>query len=159
MAEGRYLHFAAGRRRLALPMVEVREVAEIRSLVPVPGAPKVVGGLAEIRGRIVTILDPSADDPASDLPAGAPPSSLFVAIFSEPLDHLGVLVYGLPETARATEGPPHADAPGNARTESWLLPGGDIHLTGGHRAALLDPRRLAEHASECVRKQFLVGPE
>src|SRR5258705_13460245 len=36
---------------------DVREVARLRGVRPVPRAPEVIAGLAEVHGRIVTLID------------------------------------------------------------------------------------------------------
>ena len=156
METGRILHFAAGLQRLALPLSEVREIAEVRSLVSVHGAPAIVGGLAEIRGRVVTVLDPATGGAAPEAGPAQPSAPLFAVIFREPFDHLGVLVRGVPETADALEVTDPAESGGRPGAGSWIAEGREILLSGGRRASLLEPRRLADHASRCVRAQFMV---
>jgi chemotaxis signal transduction protein len=51
------LEVVAGGRTLALPLEDVRGVARAVPLVPIPGAPAAVAGLANIRGTLVTVLD------------------------------------------------------------------------------------------------------
>ncbi len=49
--------FALGEERLALPMSAVREIVRPLPLVPVPRAPGFVLGLANLRGRVLPVLD------------------------------------------------------------------------------------------------------
>lgn len=158
MEGGRILHFSAGSRHLALPLSGVKEVAEVHYLVSVPGAPAIVGGLTEIRGRVVTVLDPATGDGAPGTAPGAAQTPLFAVIFTEPFDHLGVLVRGVPETASAMEGAEPTVPSAGPEVSEWLSGSREIVLTGGCRATLLEPERLADHASRCVRAQFLVAP-
>jgi len=49
--------FALGEERLALPMSAVREIVRPLPLVPVPRAPELLLGLANLRGRVLPVLD------------------------------------------------------------------------------------------------------
>ena len=87
---GRVVHFAIGPRRFAFPMSEVAEVAEIQLVEPVPLAPREIAGVAEVRGRIVTLVDLGG---VFGLTSGAGERRLGI-LFAEPLAHLGVLLEG-----------------------------------------------------------------
>jgi chemotaxis signal transduction protein len=58
-------------RRAALRTGEVREVLALRSLTPVPLAPPMLAGLAQVRGQVVPVLDlaepPRAPKPSDSL--------------------------------------------------------------------------------------------
>ena len=49
--------FALGEERLALPMSAVREIVRPLPLAPVPRAPELLLGLANLRGRVLPVLD------------------------------------------------------------------------------------------------------
>ncbi len=49
--------FALGEERLALPMSAVREIVRPLPLAPVPRAPGFLLGLANLRGRVLPVLD------------------------------------------------------------------------------------------------------
>jgi purine-binding chemotaxis protein CheW len=44
----------------ALPVTDVLEVADIGEITPVPGAPKAVIGLKNLRGSVITVVDLAA---------------------------------------------------------------------------------------------------
>lgn len=51
------LVFEIGGARLGLPLAEVREVLPALALAPLPGAPELVEGVADVRGEAVAVLD------------------------------------------------------------------------------------------------------
>jgi purine-binding chemotaxis protein CheW len=56
MAQG-FLIFEVGGRRYGLPVALVQEIVRAVPAVPLPGAPVVVEGAINVRGRIVPVLD------------------------------------------------------------------------------------------------------
>jgi purine-binding chemotaxis protein CheW len=52
-----HLLVAIGDERYAVPIQEVREVASVGELTPVPGAPRAVMGVQNLRGQVVTVVD------------------------------------------------------------------------------------------------------
>jgi purine-binding chemotaxis protein CheW len=69
------LVFEVGGRRYGLPAADVRELIRAVAVVPLPGAPPLVEGVINVRGRVVPVLDVRA---RLGLPAKPP----------EPADHL-----------------------------------------------------------------------
>ena len=66
-----YMLVSAGGKRFALPLGLIREVVTARPYTPLPGSPPWVGGLVNVRGRVVTVVDLSARlrlPAASELP-------------------------------------------------------------------------------------------
>lgn len=69
----------------------------VGAVLAVPGAPASIAGVAEIRGRVVTLLDPfpwllerqESSPHASERPGSLPTSAL---IFAPPFEHLALLV-------------------------------------------------------------------
>ena len=55
--EATSLHVSAGGVRLALPWAVLLEVGEAGPLTPVPGAQPWLKGLAQWRGRLITVVD------------------------------------------------------------------------------------------------------
>jgi purine-binding chemotaxis protein CheW len=51
------LTFEVGGRRYGLPAADVRELLRAVAVVPLPGAPPIVEGVINVRGRIVPVLD------------------------------------------------------------------------------------------------------
>ena len=51
------LVFDLGGRRYGLPAADVRELVRAVAIVPLPGAPSVVEGVINVRGRVVPVLD------------------------------------------------------------------------------------------------------
>jgi purine-binding chemotaxis protein CheW len=52
-----HLLVGIGDERYALPIQEVGEVAPVGELTPVPGAPRAVMGVQNLRGRVVAVVD------------------------------------------------------------------------------------------------------
>lgn len=154
------LHFTCGGWRFALPVAHVREISEIQTIEPVPGAPPVIAGLMEIRGRIVTLV---ALTEAGRSPARADGPRLAV-LLAEPHDHLGVLVRGAPQSVEAEEIPEDSEAPeGGAVTERELAPlarawaanaGRQVLLPDGRWATLLDAAALSDECTRRVRQRY-----
>jgi purine-binding chemotaxis protein CheW len=108
-----YLGFVVGVNVYGLPLDQLREVAPLKRLRRIPGAPRHVAGLMNLRGQIVCALDTRA---ILSL-AGAPPSGggFLIALRGFP-DPLGLVVDSItdvyaidpavvespPETSRAS---------------------------------------------------------
>jgi purine-binding chemotaxis protein CheW len=52
-----YLIFEIAGRRYGLPATDVREIVRVVALSRLPGAPAVVEGIINVRGRVVPVLD------------------------------------------------------------------------------------------------------
>jgi len=80
------LVFSLGQEIFGVRLETVREISEAGSIAPVPRAPALIRGLADVRGRMTTVID---------LPVlvGAPPNSARggrLMILSEPRDYLAL---------------------------------------------------------------------
>ena len=53
----RYIAFSLGGVRLATPMADVLEILSYPDLSPVPGAKRWLRGIAQVRGRLLSIVD------------------------------------------------------------------------------------------------------
>ena len=134
---------------------DVREVARLRGVRPVPRAPEVIAGLAEVHGRVVTLIDLDRLLPA-DARAALPRTQdhspagdgkQFGVVLALPYDHLGILVRSEVDVAAATEDV--EPAPGGAAT--WLqarLPIGERLLN------VLSLPALVSRVEETIRKSF-----
>lgn len=130
-AELPLLVFTIGSRRFALPVCVSSDVREPGPLRTVPGAPRSVLGLAEWRGRVVTVLDPA---PLLGEPAGSGRPCL--VRLAPPFDHVAIRV-SFPlrvETSASSSG---GDAAESRCGESEQPPGAPV---------ILDPRALVELA-------------
>lgn len=56
-AEIEVLEFLLAQERYALEMAWVREVYQLKELTPLPCAPSFVAGIANVRGRIISVID------------------------------------------------------------------------------------------------------
>lgn len=71
----RWVVFRCGEQRFAFPVGQIREILAARPLARLPGCGPEVGGLANLRGRIVTVFDfgaslamrPSVEQPEHQL--------------------------------------------------------------------------------------------
>jgi purine-binding chemotaxis protein CheW len=52
-----YLVFELAGRRYGLPAADVREIVRVVRIAPLPGAPAVIEGIINVRGRVVPVLD------------------------------------------------------------------------------------------------------
>jgi purine-binding chemotaxis protein CheW len=153
---GKLLHFLAGGRRFALPVASISEIREIQEVTPVPGTPDAISGLAEIRGRIVTLLDMVR---IFDLPAPAEPGRLAVQ-FAEPLSHLALLVPAPVHALRTDAGAEAAGAPADDDPPAEPRPRGlgrEVVLAGGEPVFLVDTEALIRHAIQRVRDRFRIS--
>jgi len=139
---------------------DVREVARLRGVRPVPRAPEVIAGLAEVHGRVVTLIDldrllpageaPGAPDPPHPTPTGD--RDEFGVVLALPYDHLGILVRSDVDVAAATEDV--ETPPGGAA--SWL----QARLAIGERLLnVLSLPALVLRVEETIRKGFRAGPQ
>jgi len=151
---GPILTFETRSEWFGLMASDVREVARLRGVRPVPRAPEVIAGLAEVHGRIVTLIDLDRLIPAGDGAAeatapgrpGAVGSDAFGIVLALPYEHLGILVRSEVDVESVPDQvePP----PGGA---SWLqarLPIGERLLN------VLSLPALVSRVEETIRRGF-----
>jgi chemotaxis signal transduction protein len=122
--------FALGSARYAIELRWVREVVTLGFVTTVPTAPPALGGLCNLHGSILPVLDVEA---LLDQPAGPPARQGDGALVIEADDIVCALrVDQVDHVASLTEGD-----------------GGVVDATG-RPLTLLDPQRLLRRASELV---------
>jgi purine-binding chemotaxis protein CheW len=134
-----YLGFIVGHEMYGVPLEQLREVARLKRLRRIPGAPLHVAGLMNLRGEIVCALDTRAILALPDAPL--PGGGYLIALRGFP-DPLGLVVdsiadvYGIdPAAIEPTPG----DWPA---ARAALCVG--IARRGQDSIALLDVHRMAE---------------
>jgi purine-binding chemotaxis protein CheW len=139
-----YLEFRLARERFALPIASVQEVTEVTSLLRVPRAPAAIAGLADVRGRVITLVDlgrvfEAGVEAGTD--GGGPPVALILA---PPDSHIGLLVRGQPEVRRLDAA---AAQPGDGLIDG-ILPA-ERGLTN-----IVNPRRVLDFCEKQVLDVF-----
>jgi len=139
-----------------LKATDVREIARLRGVRPVPRAPGVIAGLAEVHGRVVTLIDldrllPAGEEAAS-VPGGGRDAEAeeFGIVLSLPYEHLGILVRSGVDVAKAPE--EHGSEP--AGDASWLRARVQV---GDRLLNLLSLPALVSRVEDTIRKGFRPG--
>lgn len=91
--DGKYYHIS---------MDTMVEISELPPLIPLPGAAAYIHGLANLRGRVVTIINLAALSGQPYRPQG----EVRLVIAGQPGDYLGFLVEGMPELSVEPNGQP-----------------------------------------------------
>lgn len=140
------LEFTLARERYALPVTAVQEVTEVPAVLRVPKAPAVIAGLADVRGRVVTLVDLQRVFGIEGAAAGAP-----VALILAPPDaHIGLLVHGQPQVTRLDLS---AAEPAEGLIDSVLLASDRLYN-------IVNPRRILAYCEKQVLDAFkLAGAE
>jgi chemotaxis signal transduction protein len=151
----RIITFESRSEWFGLKASDVREVARLRGVRQVPRAPGLIAGLAEVHGRVVTLIDldrlllAGEDGAGGDLVSFDAAAGLaeFGVVLALPYEHLGILVRSEVDVATAPE-EQGGDPVGAA---SWLkarLPVGDRLLN------LLSLPALVSRVEDSIRKGF-----
>ena len=132
-----------------LRAAEILEVAELGRVRPVPRAPGIIAGLAEVHGRVVTLIDLDRL-----LAADANPESptRFGVVLAPPRDHLGILVRSEIDVAPGGDGDPLAGPSETGGLLQARLPVGERLLN------LLCLPALVTRVEEAIRAAFRPGP-
>jgi len=151
---GPILTFETRSEWFGLMASDVREVARLRGVRPVPRAPEVIAGLAEVHGRIVTLIDldrliPAGEATVDGRAAGRSGAAgdAFGIVLALPYEHLGILVRSEVDVASVPE---HVEPPPGGAA-SWLqarLPIGERLLN------VLSLPALVSRVEETIRKGF-----
>ncbi|MFQ5877136.1 MAG: chemotaxis protein CheW [Acidobacteriota bacterium] len=145
-----------------LPARDILEVAPLKGLRPVPRSPRIVAGLAEIHGRIVTLIDldrvlggpgpaalPAAEDAGE---AGRVGGAGLGVVLAPPLDHLGILVRSDVDVAPSDGSARPSGLPDEGGLLRARVPVGDRLLN------LLFLPALVSRVEEALRDGFKPGP-
>ena len=143
--------FEARSEWYGLKAKDVGEVARLRGVRTVPRAPGVIAGLAEVHGRIITLIDLErlldATDPGPAAEAAGARAAEYGVVLALPFDHLGILVRNEVDVASAG-----ADAEPRARDEATWLQG---RLPIGERLLnLLSVPALLARVERTIRAGF-----
>ena len=137
---------------------DVREVALLRGVRPVPRAPESIAGLVEVHGRVITLIDLERLLPAGEAPShpgrrretASHGRDEFGVVLAAPYDHLGILSReGVDVTTASFESEPMP-----AGAASWLrarLP------LGARLLNLLSLPALVSRVEARIRKGFQPG--
>ena len=138
----RILSFELGGRPFGLRIDQLAEVAGLpHNLRRVPGAPECVVGVGELRGSLLTVLDPAAA-----LGLSWAGREEHVAVLRAPRGRVGLLLRGAVDILLCEEGP--AAEPGEGEPERDVVCMG----TGGDRE-LLDPEAVVAVCRERIRRR------
>jgi purine-binding chemotaxis protein CheW len=136
-----YLGFVVGSDVYGLPLEQLREVAPLKRLRRIPGAPRHVAGLMNLRGEIVCALDTRAILSIADAPSSG--AGYLIALRGFP-DPLGLVVDSITDVyaidPAVIESPPDAWPASRAALSlgTTTVPEGMM--------TLLDLRRMIEAA-------------
>jgi len=92
--------FRAGEKVLNIPVDNLLEITELTGIVPLPGAPDYLIGIAHYRGKVVPVLDIGSI--AGDEKSPSPGKWLLVLKVGE--DLLGLSVMEMPDLSHLQEG-------------------------------------------------------
>ena len=153
------VNFRLGREGFGFPLAQVREIATAGRIAPVPLAPPVVRGIANWRGRVITLIDVATvfDRP---LPPARSREERLALIFAEPYEHLGAYVHAPVEIAQAVAGAVQARVmaagagPGGAGADDFSAPAGSLATVGGRIVHILSTRDLVAHCEAKILEGF-----
>jgi purine-binding chemotaxis protein CheW len=149
MPAERLLRFPLGRETFALRLPDACYLAEVDLPAPVPLAPPEIAGLAEVRGRVVTLVDLAqlAGVEASPVPRRR------ALILAPPRSHLALLLPGhevdlvVTDLSRAREQDPAGEEAATRPSRGWLTEEGLL-------LNLVDPEAVASLCSRRVQERF-----
>lgn len=93
------VRFRLGEEGFGIPLSQVREIAPVDRITPVPMAPAAVRGLVCLRGHVVTLID-VATIFERDLPAARCREDCLMLLLAEPYTHLALYVHAPVEIGR-----------------------------------------------------------
>ena len=139
---GRWVGFQLAGQSYALDIRKVQEVLVAAEIEPVPGAPRAVLGVINLRGRIVTVVDPAL---CLGFPAGGNAGRCTVVVADSGDDTLGLRVDSVAEVCSVAAGAIKPAPPIHGRQPDPLVRGivrrGELMLT------LLEADQLAQRAA------------
>jgi len=100
-----YVNFRLGGEGFGIPLSQIREIAPVGEIAPVPLAPASIRGLANLKGRVVTLID-VAHLLSLPLPEARSPADRLALVLAPPWAHLALFVHAPVEIARADAAQP-----------------------------------------------------
>ncbi len=97
-----FVNFRLGREGFGIPLAQVREIARVGKIAEVPMAPAAIRGLANLRGRVVTLIDVSRLF-SLPLPEALGPHDRLALVLASPFEHLALFVHAPVEIAHASQ--------------------------------------------------------
>lgn len=149
MINGPILTFESGTGWYGLHAGDIFEVAPLLRVRPVPRAPGIVAGLAEVHGRVVTLIDL---DRLLETVSPAAAGRVLGIVLAPPRDHLGLLVRSEVDVAPGLE----TAGPGEQGDQAGLLQ--SRLLVGERLLNLISLPGLVARVEEAIRKSFVPGP-
>ena len=93
----RWVCFGLAEQDYGLPIVQVHEVLRLCPIEPVPGAPAIMPGVINLRGRVVTVIDLRR---YLKLPAPPPGAEARIIVVAHAGETLGLLVDRIGEVSK-----------------------------------------------------------
>jgi len=149
-----FVHFELGGDRLALPLSDVREVARVLRHTPVPRAPAHIRGVANIRGRVVTLLDADVLYSAPGGAAAGREDPGQAVVFASPRDHLALFVRSRVQIGRGQEAEVEGGARGPAPGDGSAPPAGRVVRFEDGIVQMISAADLAAHCEAKVLERY-----
>lgn len=139
-ATPRWIWFSLGALRLAVPLDAVSEVAPAAMPSLIPGVPRVIGGVVNLRGEALPAVFGSAL-----LDATGSAASEHLMVLERGALRLGLLVGRVDRIANARDSTPPADPPAAADFVRWIE-------TPAGPTGVIDPGALLDRAATLLER-------
>jgi len=147
-----FVHFEAGGDRLGLPLDEVKEISRVTRVTPVPRSPGCILGVANIRGRVVTLLDMEC---LYGPGPGGPPEGHAV-VLAAPREHLALFTRSRVDIGKGREpeggAQPAGTATGGAGPPRAPLEG--LVIMKDHIVHMIPPAALEAHCEALILERY-----
>lgn len=145
-----FVHFEVEGDRLGLSLEDVTEIATVARITPVPRSPDFVVGLANIRGRVVTLLDAGVLFGAAE-PLGAEGAGQAV-VLAAPREHLALFTRSKVDIGRGRES--SSPASGKAPEREGRPPLEGLVVMDNAVVRLIPPQGLQVHCESRVMERY-----
>lgn len=152
------IRFRLGDDDFGLPLSRITEILPAGRITPVPLAPAQIKGLATLRGKVVTLIDPELMFNRS-LPPPHLPEDRVAIVLAPPFEHLGLYAHSPLEICETSPGA-GGSLPEHPHPADTGGPPGGVHgvgtpvATAGGVLYLLSPDRLVQRCEAFVLDQF-----
>jgi len=140
-----FVNFRLGGEGFGIPLAQVREIAPVGRIAEVPLAPASIRGLANLRGRVVTLIDVSRLF-SLPLPEARGPEDRLALVLSSPFEHLALFVHAPVEIAHAAGA---WSAPRAAAMTAGAEGQADVPVSPGAGALMLNLVSAADLVARC----------